>query len=151
MGCNQSAAANVTAAPAAPPPAPFSPVKQKGASTVPTSDDGDEFILLPAFDDAHTDTYCGTSSEYIDISEELSKLIALHNSVEHIVLDNAADVHAVEPVELTPEEEKIKKEHTIEKLQKVHATRAVVHCDADMETLEIHENVRAQLCEFFSK
>ena len=156
MGCTQSAATDVkkaAAAPAAPadPPsdAPFSPLKKSNTAT--SRCNTDSCTLSPAFEDEHSSVYCGTSSDYIDISKELSRLIELHNSSEHIILDEEEATEPLDPVELTPEEEAIKKEHILEKLKKVNATRAVLVHDADMDTIEVHESVRAQLCEFFSK
>lgn len=88
---------------------------------------------------------------YDEIQEQLSKLIELHNSVSSIKLVEPSFDQMTE--ETTPTGAlglHTYRDRILEKLKEVHYLRAVYVHGADLDTLTAQEDVRLQLCEFFS-
>jgi len=151
MGCNQSAGANE----------PVPGVLQVLEHEVPGVHEPQYYNKPSSYDHtiASPSNYSGdlgfdlTPEGYTDFREELSQLIELHNAVPNITLEEPSiiAVEAENEEILTPEEQEFRHQKVVEKLKGVYLTRAMMMHQANDETITAHEDVRLQLCEFFSK
>jgi hypothetical protein len=145
MGCGQSAAADVQNNSHA------TIVKDNNIRVV-KEDPPTASLSSPTIDSYESLPFPLTENGYVDIREELSQLIELHNSVANIRLYDVPDIVS-DPIaeDFSPEELVARHEKVLVKLKDVYCTRAIVAHNADLETITAHEDVRLQLCEFFSK